>query len=36
MEKIKELFAKYKKPIIIGGVVLIVLFIIKRMRNAKK
>ena len=36
MEKIKELFAKYKKPIIIGGVVLIVLCIIKRMRNAKK
>jgi hypothetical protein len=35
MEKIKEFFAKYKKPIIIGGVVLIILFIIKRMRNAK-
>jgi hypothetical protein len=35
MEKIKELFAKYKKPIIIGGVVLIILFIIKKMRNAK-
>jgi hypothetical protein len=36
MEKIKEYFTKYKKPIIIGAVVLIVLFIIKKMRNANK
>jgi hypothetical protein len=36
MEKIKELFTKYKKSIIIGGVVLIILFIIKRTLNAKK
>ena len=36
MEKVKQFFVTYKKPIIIGSLVLVAILIIKKYRNAKK
>jgi len=36
MEKIKFIFAKYKKPILIVGALLVALFIFKKMKKGAK
>lgn len=36
MEKIKEIFTKYKKPILIVGGIIIGFFIYKKIKNAKR
>lgn len=33
MEKLKELYAKYKMPILIGASVLLTFFVVKRMKK---
>lgn len=35
MQKIKDFIKQYKKPILIGVGILVAIFVIKRVRNAK-